>query len=78
MACITSGGISDPPRTVTTPTPLITGLTPRLAYKEDVEVAVRLTPGAAAAAAGANAEAWSRRRREVFMSISILIYFADL
>ena len=31
IAWITSGGMIDPPRTVTTPTPLMTGLIPRLA-----------------------------------------------
>src|SRR3954470_20059855 len=41
MARMTSGGMIDPPRTVTTPTPLITGLTPRLAYKDEGEEAVR-------------------------------------
>ena len=32
----------EPPRTVTTPTPLMTGLTPRLAYRDDGDEAVRL------------------------------------
>ena len=42
MARMTSGGMIEPPSTVTTPTPLMTGLTPRLAYKEDGDVAVRV------------------------------------
>ena len=29
IACTTSGGMIEPPNTVTTPTPLITGLMPR-------------------------------------------------
>jgi hypothetical protein len=43
----------DPPSTVTTPTPLITGLTPRLAYRVEAEEAVKFF--VAAAAAGATA-----------------------
>ena len=45
MARMTSGGMIEPPRTVTTPTPLMTGLTPRLAYSEDGEEAVRVGCG---------------------------------
>jgi hypothetical protein len=50
---MTSGGMMEPPRTVTTPTPLMTGLTPRLAYRPEGEEAVNFV--VAAAAAGANA-----------------------
>ena len=42
MARITSGGMIEPPRTVTTPTPLMTGLMPRLAYRDEGDEAVRL------------------------------------
>jgi len=49
---MTSGGIIEPPRTVTTPTPLITGLIPRLAYKDDGEIAVTVVLAADRAAAG--------------------------
>ena len=52
IARMTSGGIIEPPRTVTTPTPLITGLIPRLAYKDDGEIAVTVVLAADRAAAG--------------------------
>ena len=69
MARITSGGMIEPPRTVTTPTPLITGLTPRLAYKEEGDDALRLVVVAATAAvAGATAAVWRIRRRVSFMT----------
>ena len=45
IARMTSGGMIEPPRTVTTPTPLMTGLTPRLAYNEEGDEAVRLVGG---------------------------------
>jgi dihydroorotase len=57
----------DPPRTVTTPTPLMTGFTPRLAYSEEGEVAVRFVVAAAARAAGVTAAVWRIRRRVGFM-----------
>src|SRR5688572_12164603 len=64
----------EPPSTVTTPTPLITGLTPRLLYKEDGEDAVRPVVDAAEAAAGTKALAWSNRRRVGVMTF--LVYEA--
>ena len=66
MARTTSGGMIEPPRTVTTPTPLMTGLTPRLAYSDDGDVAVRLVaPAAATTAAAGEMAAVPRRRRRV-------------
>ena len=53
MARVTSGGMIDPPSTVTTPTPLITGLMPRLAYNVEGDAAVRLVEVAGAADAAA-------------------------
>src|SRR6185436_17847486 len=50
IARTTSGGMIEPPSTVTTPTPLMTGLTPRLAYKDDGEEAVKFAVEVAAAA----------------------------
>src|SRR2546426_6492899 len=68
MARTTSEGMIEPPSTVTTPTPLMTGLTPSLAYKEDGDEAVRKAPVAAAAAAGDMAAVSRRRRRVSFMT----------
>src|SRR5207244_7101502 len=68
MARTTSGGMIEPPSTVTTPTPLMTGLTPSLAYKVEGEEAVRLALVAAAAAAGDIAAVSRRRRRVSFMT----------
>ena len=65
----TSGGMIEPPKTVTTPTPLITGFTPRLAYSEDAVDAVSDVPVAADAAAGNRAPVSRMRRREGLMSI---------
>src|SRR5690349_11959624 len=73
MARTTSGGMIEPPRTVTTPTPLMTGLTPRPAYKEEGDEALRLTVVAAAAVAGEMAAVWRRRRRVSFMTIHYMI-----
>lgn len=80
MALMTSGGMMEPPRTVTTPTPLMTGLTPSEAYSDEVEFAVseEVAGAADAAATDAAALAWRRRRRDVFMANSILIYLVSL
>src|SRR5437016_4025875 len=65
MALMTSGGMIEPPSTVTTPTPLMTGLIPRLAYRDDGDAAVTVVLVAATAAAGDSAAVCSRRRRVV-------------
>src|SRR5438067_7219636 len=69
MARVTSGGMIDPPSTVTTPTPLMTGFMPSPAYNDDGDDAVRPVPVAAAAAAGTTAAVPRRRRR-----VSFIIY----
>ena len=58
----------DPPRTVTTPTPLITGLTPSRAYSGDADVAVKIGD-APAATAGTRAADLSMDRRVGTMTI---------
>src|SRR4051812_26325161 len=79
MARITSGGMIEPPSTVTTPTPLMTGLTPRLAYNEDDDEAVRLLLllVAAPATAGDIAAVWRIRRRVRFMILHYMMVAAD-
>src|SRR5204863_8322692 len=68
MARTTSGGMIEPPSTVTTPTPLMTGSTPNLAYKLDGDEAVRPALVAATAAAGEMAAVPRRLRRVSFMT----------
>jgi hypothetical protein len=73
IARITSGGMIDPPSTVTTPTQLITGFTPRLAYNEEGDEAVRFVVPAVeiAVVAGTRAADWIRRRRVGFMIVPL-------
>src|SRR5207248_10759113 len=58
IASTTSGGIIDPPRWVTTPTPLITGRTPRRAYMAAPVVVVGAAVARPVDAAAAVAEAF--------------------
>src|SRR5712671_2700395 len=78
MARMTSGGMMEPPSTVTTPTPLMTGFMPNPAYNEDGDDAVRPAPVAALAAAGARAAVPRRRRRVSFITYDYMIHMMRL